>query len=43
MAQCARGAYITIVCQPESLYNLSFITQVIDPQKADVKQLNKHI
>jgi hypothetical protein len=24
VAQCVRGAYITIVCQPESLYDLSF-------------------
>ena len=43
MAQCVRGAYITTVCQPESLYNLSFTTQVTNPQEADVKQLNKRI
>jgi hypothetical protein len=43
VAQRARGAYITTVCQPESSYDLSFATQVTDPQEADVKQLNKRI
>jgi len=31
MAQRAKGAYITIVCQLKSSYDLSFITQVTDP------------
>jgi hypothetical protein len=43
MAQRARGAYITTVYQPKSLYDLSFTAQVTDPQEADVKQLNKRI
>jgi hypothetical protein len=43
VAQRARGAYITMVCQPKSLYDLSFIAQVTDPQEADIKQLNKRI
>ena len=43
VAQRARGAYITTVCQPESSYDLSFTAQVTDPQEADVKQLNKRI
>ena len=43
VAQHARGAYIAIVCQPESLYDLSFAAQVTDLQEADVKQLNKRI
>ena len=25
-----KGAYITIICQPKSAYNLSFIAQAID-------------
>jgi len=29
------------VCQPEALFNLSFATQVINPNKEDTKQLNK--
>jgi len=24
IAQCARGVYIALVCQPEALFNLSF-------------------
>lgn len=43
VAQRARGAYIATVCQPESAYDLSFAAQVINPQKADIKQLNKRI
>jgi hypothetical protein len=43
VAQRIRGAYIATVCQPESLYDLSFAAQVIDPQEADIKQLNKRI
>jgi hypothetical protein len=43
VAQRIRGAYIATICQPKSSYNLSFTAQVIDPQEAHVKQLNKHI
>jgi hypothetical protein len=31
MAQRTRGAYIAMVYQPKSLYDLSFAAQVIDP------------
>ena len=43
IAQCVRGAYIVIVCQPESAYDLSFAAQAVDLQKENVKQLNKRI
>ncbi|RFU24242.1 hypothetical protein B7463_g12093, partial [Scytalidium lignicola] len=43
IAQCARGAYITSVCQPEALYNLSVAAQAIDLSQEDVKSLNKRL
>jgi hypothetical protein len=41
IAQCARGAYIASVCQPEASFNLSFAAQVINPSEGDAKHLNK--
>ena len=32
-----------MVCQPKSAYDLSFAAQAVNPQKENVKQLNKHI
>jgi hypothetical protein len=43
ITQYARGAYIALVYQLEALFNLSFAAQVINPKKADVKDLNKHL
>ena len=37
IAQCVRGAYIAIVCQPESAYDLSFAAQAVDLQEENVK------
>jgi len=43
IAQCARGAYIASVCQPEASYDLSIAAQAIEPSETDVKALNKRI
>jgi hypothetical protein len=43
IAQCARGAYISSVCQPEAAYDLSVAAQAVEPTENDVKKLNKHI
>jgi purine-nucleoside phosphorylase len=43
IAQCARGAYITLVCQPEALYDLLIAAQAIEPSETNIKILNKHI
>jgi hypothetical protein len=43
IAQRARGAYITTVCQPEAAFNLSFTAQVINLKEEHTKQLNKQL
>ena len=43
VAQRARGAYITTVCQPEAAFDLSFAAQITDPEITNIKLLNKHI
>jgi hypothetical protein len=43
IAQRARGAYITLVCQPEASYDLSIAAQAIEPSETDVKALNKRV
>ena len=43
VAQYARDAYIASVSQPEASFNLSFAAQVIDPDKNNVKALNKRL
>ena len=43
MAQRARGAYIATVCQPEAVFDLSFVAQVIDLEPANIKLLNKRV
>ena len=43
IAQRARGAYIVFVCQPKTSFNLSYTAQVINPNKKDIKLLNKRI
>jgi hypothetical protein len=43
IAQRARGAYISSVCQPESAYDLSVAAQAVEPTENDVKKLNKRI
>jgi len=43
IAQRARGAYITSVCQPEASFDLSFAAQVINPDENDAKSLNKRL
>jgi hypothetical protein len=43
IAQRARGAYISSVCQPETAYNLSVAAQAVEPTENDVKKLNKRI
>jgi hypothetical protein len=43
VAQRARGAYIATVCQPEAAFDLAFAAQTTDPQKDDIKLLNKRI
>lgn len=43
VAQRARGAYVASVCQPEASFDLSSAAQVINPDKNDVKLLNKRI
>ena len=35
--QRIRSAYIAIVCQPKSAYNLSFIAQAVDLQEENIK------
>ena len=43
IAQRARGAYISSVCQPESAYDLSVAAQAVEPTENDIKKLNKRI
>jgi hypothetical protein len=43
IAQRARGAYISSVCQPEAAYDLSVAAQAVEPTENDVKKLNKRI
>lgn len=37
VAQCACGAYIAIISQPEAIFNLSYAFQVINPKKKTPK------
>ncbi len=41
IAQQAQGIYITMVCQPEAMFDLSTTTQAVEPTKIDIKALNK--
>ena len=41
VAQQVRGAYIATVCQPEAVFDLSFVAQVTNPKEEDAKTLNK--
>jgi hypothetical protein len=41
VAQQARGAYITTVCQPEAIYNFSVAAQVMNLTKEDEKKLKE--
>ena len=43
IAQQARGAYIASIYQPEASFDLSYTAQVTNPDKKDVKLLNKRI
>ena len=43
VAQRARGIYIATLNQSEAAFDLSFVAQVINPQKNDAKRLNKRI
>jgi hypothetical protein len=43
IAQRARGAYISSVCQPEAAYDLSVAAQAVEPTENDIKKLNKRI
>ena len=43
VAQCARGAYIASVCQPEAAYDLSVAAQATEPTEKDVKALNTRL
>jgi hypothetical protein len=43
VAQRARGAYISSVCQPEAAFDLSIAAQVKEPEKADHEALNTRI
>jgi hypothetical protein len=43
IAQRARGAYITTVCQPEAAFDLSSAAQVTNPMEEDVRKLNKRL
>ncbi|QGA14690.1 hypothetical protein EYB26_002346 [Talaromyces marneffei] len=43
VAQRALGAYITSMSQPEASFDLSYAAQATDPQKDDIKALNKRL
>ena len=43
VAQCARGAYIATVSQPEAAFDLSFAAQVINLKEEHAEQLNKRL
>jgi hypothetical protein len=43
ITQHTRGAYIVSVCQPETLFDLSFAAQVINPVKDNTKSFNKQL
>jgi hypothetical protein len=43
VAQRARGAYISSICQPEAAFDLSTAAQVREPQKEDFEALNTRI
>jgi len=43
MAQRARRAYVASICQLEASFDLSFVAQVINPEKKNVKALNKRL
>ena len=43
IAQRALGAYIASMSQPEASFDLSFAAQITDPQKDDIKALNKRL
>ena len=43
VAQRARSVYIATLSQSKATFDLSFVAQVINPQKNDAKRLNKRI
>ncbi|KAL3702992.1 hypothetical protein TMatcc_010179 [Talaromyces marneffei ATCC 18224] len=43
IAQRALGAYIASMSQPEASFDLSFAAQTTDPQRDDIKALNKRL
>ena len=43
VAQRARGAYVTSICQPEASFDLSNAAQAINPTNDDIKSLNKRL
>lgn len=43
IAQRARGAYITSICQPEASFDLYLAAQVINPKEDNAKALNKRM
>ncbi|KAE8550702.1 hypothetical protein EYB25_003641 [Talaromyces marneffei] len=43
VAQRALGAYIASVSQPEASFDLSFAAQAVQPEKEDIKALNKRL
>ncbi|EED12694.1 conserved hypothetical protein [Talaromyces stipitatus ATCC 10500] len=43
VAQRALGAYIASVSQPEASFDLSFAAQITNPEKDDIKSLNKRL
>lgn len=45
MEQCAHGAYLASICQPEAAYNLAVAAQLQekDQSKDDYKTLNKQL
>ncbi|KAL3713544.1 hypothetical protein TMatcc_002247 [Talaromyces marneffei ATCC 18224] len=43
IAQRALGAYIASMSQPEASFDLSYAAQATDPQKDDIKALNKRL
>ena len=43
IAQHARAACITIMCQAEAVFDLSFAAQIVNPKEKDAKAFNKRI
>lgn len=43
IAQRARGAYISSVCQPKATFDLSKAAQIINPSAEDINFLNKRL